>query len=140
MKDLALSIQREIINENPDVRFTDIIGLHDAKRLMKEAVMLPLKYPTLFTGLTEPWKGILLFGHPGTGKTMMAKAVATQCRTTFFNISAATIVSKWRGDSQKLIKVLFDLARYHQPSTIFLDEIDSIMSQRSGSGEHEASR
>lgn len=140
MKDLALSIQREIIHSNPGVSFKDIIGLDVAKKLMKEAVMLPLKYPQLFTGLLEPWKGILLFGPPGTGKTMMAKAVATQCKTTFFNISASTIVSKWRGDSEKLVKMLFDLARYYQPSTIFIDEIDAVMSSRSQSGEHEASR
>lgn len=140
MRDLGLSIQREIINSNPGVSFKDIIGLDTAKRLMKEAVMLPLKYPQLFTGLLEPWKGILLFGPPGTGKTMLAKAVATQCRTTFFNISASTIVSKWRGDSEKLVKMLFELARYYQPSTIFIDEIDSVMSSRSQAGEHEASR
>ncbi|KAL5731764.1 hypothetical protein ACHQM5_004463 [Ranunculus cassubicifolius] len=138
---LAESLCRDIIRGSPDVKWESIKGLENAKRLLKEAVVMPIKYPKYFTGLLTPWKGILLFGPPGTGKTMLAKAVATECKTTFFNISASSIVSKWRGDSEKLVKVLFELARHHAPSTIFLDEIDAIISQRGeGRSEHEASR
>ncbi|TNN86370.1 Katanin p60 ATPase-containing subunit A-like 2 [Liparis tanakae] len=134
--------RKDIYLHSPNVRWEDIIGLEDAKRLVKEAVVYPIKYPQLFTGILSPWKGLLLYGPPGTGKTLLAKAVATECKTTFFNISASSIVSKWRGDSEKLVRVLFELARYHAPSTIFLDELESVMSQRGTSmgGEHEGSR
>ncbi|VDL81436.1 unnamed protein product [Schistocephalus solidus] len=158
-KDLAATISRDIYLHNPNVHWDDIIGLESAKRLVKEAVVYPISYPQLFTGILSPWRGLLLYGPPGTGKTLLAKAVATECKTTFFNISASTIVSKWRGDSEKLVRVLFELARFHAPSTIFLDELDCLMSQRgsfgtgdstgglpgscgslSGSTEHEGSR
>ncbi|CAD8063680.1 unnamed protein product [Paramecium primaurelia] len=138
---LAAYLQRDICSENPNVRFSDIAGLDQAKRLLKEAVLVPLKYPHFFQGILEPWKGVLLFGPPGTGKTMLAKAVATECRTTFFNVQASSVVSKWRGESEKLIRVLFDLARHYEPSTIFIDEMDSIMGQRGSAGnEHEGGR
>lgn len=141
LRELAAIITRDIYMENPNVRWNDIAGLEESKRLMREAVVYPLQFPELFTGILSPWKGILLYGPPGTGKTMLAKAVATECKTTFFNISASSIVSKWRGDSEKLVRVLFELARYHAPSTIFIDEIEAIMSHRSSDGqEHEGSR
>lgn len=114
MRELAAVISRDIYLQNPNVRWNDIIGLDAAKRLVKEAVVYPIRYPQLFTGILSPWKGLLLYGPPGTGKTLLAKAVATECNTTFFNISASTIVSKWRGDSEKLVRVLFELARYHK--------------------------
>ncbi|OWF35260.1 Katanin p60 ATPase-containing subunit A-like 2 [Mizuhopecten yessoensis] len=142
-RELAQVISRDIYSQDPNVKWDDIIGLDEAKRLSKEAVVYPIKYPQLFKGILSPWKGLLLFGPPGTGKTLLAKAIATECKTTFFNISASTIVSKWRGDSEKLVRVLFEMARYYAPSTIFLDELEAIMSQRGssgGGGEHEGSR
>uniref|UniRef100_A0A1B6CRR9 AAA+ ATPase domain-containing protein n=1 Tax=Clastoptera arizonana TaxID=38151 RepID=A0A1B6CRR9_9HEMI len=139
-KEFAEVISKEICNNDLNTHWSDIKGLETAKQLLKEAVVYPIKYPELFKGILSPWKGLLLYGPPGTGKTLLAKAVATECKTTFFNISASSIVSKWRGDSEKLIRVLFEVARYHAPSTIFLDEIDALASRRDGSFEHEASR
>ena len=141
LQELAAAIQRDILEINPNVLWSHIAELDHAKLLLKEAVVMPVKYPELFRGLIRPWKGILLFGPPGTGKTMLARALATECRTTFFNISASSIVSKWRGDSEKLVRMLFDLAVHYSPSTIFIDELDSLMSARSSDGsEHEGSR
>ncbi|CAI5489328.1 unnamed protein product, partial [Closterium sp. Naga37s-1] len=141
LRELAEAVGRDIMRGNPEVTWSSVKGLGGAKQLLKEAVVMPIKYPQYFTGLLAPWKGILLFGPPGTGKTMLAKAVATECRTTFFNVSASTLVSKWRGDSEKLVRMLFDVARALAPSTIFLDEVDALISHRGGgTGEHEASR
>lgn len=139
--DLTSIIARDIFTDNTGVTWEDIVGLDGCKRVLKEAVVMPLKFPKLFANkkLLRPWRGVLLHGPPGTGKTLLAKAVASE-GTTFFNVSASTIVSKWRGDSEKLIRVLFELARYHAPSTIFMDEMDSVMSRRSTHDEHEASR
>jgi katanin p60 ATPase-containing subunit A1 len=139
--ELTSIIARDIFIDNPGVKWSDIVGLHETKRVLREAGVMPLKFPQLFAGkkLLTPWRGVLLHGPPGTGKTMLAKAVAGE-GTTFFNVSASTIVSKWRGDSEKLIRVLFELARYHAPSTVFIDELDAVMSKRSSHDEHEASR
>ncbi|KAK9506459.1 hypothetical protein O3M35_008396 [Rhynocoris fuscipes] len=139
-KDFAEIIAKEVIEKDLNVKWNDIIGLENAKNLLKESIVYPLKYPEFFKGLLTPWKGLLLFGPPGTGKTLLAKAVATECKTTFFNISASSVVSKWRGDSEKLIRVMFELARHQAPSTIFIDELDSLASKRDCPNEHEASR
>jgi katanin p60 ATPase-containing subunit A1 len=104
--DLIEMLEREVIDTNPCVKFEDIAELDQAKNILKEAVLLPILMPNFFKGLRRPWRGVLLYGPPGTGKTMLAKALATQGKTTFFNVHASTFASKWRGESEKLIRVI----------------------------------
>ncbi|KAL6258897.1 hypothetical protein P5V15_010843 [Pogonomyrmex californicus] len=124
LKEIADVISREIVQQNLNVHWDDVKGLKDCKMLLKEAILYPLKYPSLFSGKLSSCKGVLLYGPPGTGKTMLAKAVATECESTFFNITSSSIISKWRGDSEKYIRVLIDLAKHYAPTIIFIDEID----------------
>ncbi|KAF8539468.1 P-loop containing nucleoside triphosphate hydrolase protein [Trichophaea hybrida] len=132
-------VANEIVVKGDEVHWDDVAGLEGAKLALKEAVVYPFLRPDLFSGLREPAKGMLLFGPPGTGKTMLARAVATESKSTFFSISASSLTSKYLGESEKLVRALFSLAKALAPSIIFVDEIDSLLSARGG-GEHEASR
>lgn len=136
----AQQILNEIVIQGDQVHWEDVAGLDNAKSALKETVVYPFLRPDLFMGLREPARGMLLFGPPGTGKTMLARAVATESRSTFFAISASSLTSKFLGESEKLVRALFALAKMLAPSIIFVDEIDSLLSSRSGSGEHEATR
>ncbi|KAI9771500.1 MAG: Vacuolar protein sorting-associated protein 4 [Geoglossum simile] len=138
-KKLRGALAGAILSDKPNIRWEDVAGLEGAKEALKEAVILPIKFPHLFTGKRQPWKGILLYGPPGTGKSYLAKAVATEANSTFFSVSSSDLVSKWMGESERLVKQLFNMARENKPSIIFIDEVDALCGPR-GEGESEASR
>jgi len=140
-KKMQTKLEGAIVMEKPNVKWDDVAGLESAKEALKEAVILPIKFPHLFTGNRKPWRGILLFGPPGTGKSYLAKAVATEANnSTFFSVSSSDLVSKWLGESEKLVKNLFQMAREHKPSIIFIDEVDSLCSSRSDNESESARR
>lgn len=132
-------INTAIVDKSPSVKWEDVAGLEKAKQSLMEMVILPTRRRDLFTGLRKPARGLLLFGPPGNGKTMLAKAVASESEATFFNVSASSLTSKWVGEAEKLVRTLFIVAISRQPSVIFMDEIDSIMSTRVAN-ENDASR
>merc|ERR1719394_1042919 len=132
-------VKNEIMDQGEPVDWDDIAGLEFAKKTVKEIVVLPLKRPDLFFGLRGPPKGLLLFGPPGTGKTLIGKCIASRSGSTFFSISASSLTSKWVGEGEKMVRALFAVAKVHQPSVVFIDEIDSLLTSRS-EGEHESSR
>ncbi|KAH9536042.1 hypothetical protein CY35_17G085000 [Sphagnum magellanicum] len=133
-------VSNEIMDQDPAVRWDDIAGLEHAKKCVTEMVIWPLLRPDIFQGCRAPGRGLLLFGPPGTGKTMIGKAIAGEAKATFFSISASSLTSKWIGEGEKLVRALFGVASCRQPAVIFIDEIDSLLSQRKAEGEHESSR
>jgi SpoVK/Ycf46/Vps4 family AAA+-type ATPase len=115
VKKLRAGLTSAILVDKPNIRWDDVAGLEVAKESLKEAVILPIKFPHLFTGKRTPWRGILLYGPPGTGKSYLAKAVATEAKSTFFSVSSSDLVSKWQGDSERcapLLLLLVDSLRW----------------------------
>lgn len=135
-------VERDIVLQTKAdaLTFHDIAGLETAKKLLTEAITLPLLMPDFFTGIREPWKGVLLFGPPGSGKTLLARALASTESIQFFNCPSSTLTSKYRGDSEKLVRAVFMTARKSAPSIVFFDEADALISKRGTVDEHEASR
>ncbi|XP_043663011.1 fidgetin-like protein 1 [Drosophila teissieri] len=122
----------ESMHDFKPVAWEDIAGLESAKSTFLEAIIMPLRRPDLFTGVRCPPRGVLLFGPPGTGKTLIAKSIASQAKAKFFSINPSSLTSKWVGEAEKLVKTLFAVAAAHQPAIIFIDEVDSLLSKRSG--------
>eukprot|EP00026_Physarum_polycephalum_P005727 Phypoly_transcript_05765.p1 GENE.Phypoly_transcript_05765~~Phypoly_transcript_05765.p1 ORF type:complete len:617 (+),score=123.44 Phypoly_transcript_05765:53-1852(+) len=132
-------IVNEILDRSPKVEWDDIAGLKFAKDVVYEMVVWPMQRSEFFTALRTPPKGLLLFGPPGTGKTLIGKAIASRSGATFFSITASSLTSKWIGEGEKMVRAMFAVARCYQPAVVFIDEIDSLLTQR-GDNEHEASR
>lgn len=139
---LAELVKTSILREDIKLKWSDVCGNQRAIELIKEAVITPIEYPQLFAHGLKPWRSLLLHGPPGSGKTLLAKALysETQGQVTFFNITASIMVSKWRGESEKILRVLFHMAAKRAPSVIFFDEIESLTSKRDRATDHESSK
>ncbi|VVB65589.1 VCP-like ATPase [Candidatus Gugararchaeum adminiculabundum] len=133
LREIQPSALREVFIEIPNVHWTDVGGMEDVKRELQEAVELPLKKPEVFSRIgIRPVRGILLVGLPGTGKTLLAKAVATECEANFISIKGPEVLSKWVGESEKAVREIFRKARMAAPCVVFIDEIDAIATRRGG--------
>lgn len=141
-KELAETICRDLIQRDYGLNFDNVHGADSAKTILYESVVVPLEYPELFSGGVTSWSSVLMHGPPGTGKTMLAKALCSELKGkfAFFNVASSTIISKWRGESEKLIRVLFEVAKLYAPSIIFIDEIDGLTSMRDSNNDHEATK
>lgn len=141
-RDMAEIICRDLIQKDYGYTWDNVRGANNAKAVLYEGVIVPLEYPELFSTNVKSWKSVLMHGPPGTGKTMLAKALCSEVKGkfAFFNVAASTVTSKWRGESEKLIRVLFDVAKLYTPSIIFIDEIDGLASQRDCNVDHEATK
>ncbi|XP_058977833.1 katanin p60 ATPase-containing subunit A-like 2 [Musca domestica] len=141
-QNLAELVKSTILKEQPKLKWSDVCGNSQAIEIIKEAVLTPLKYPQLFNQGLKPWRSVLLHGPPGSGKTLLAKVLYSETRdqVTFFNITSSVVISKWRGESEKLLKILFYMAQRHVPSIIFFDEIEGLTSKRDRSTDHESSK
>ncbi len=134
LKEVEPSAIREVFVEVPDVKWSDVGGLEDIKEELKEAVEWPLKYSDVFKKAnTNPPKGILLYGVPGTGKTLLGKAIATESGVNFISVKGPSLVSKYVGESEKAIREVFKIAKQASPTILFFDEIDSVVPRRGSS-------
>jgi transitional endoplasmic reticulum ATPase len=131
LREIEPSAMREVLIEVPNVRWEDVGGLEEVKRQLKEVIETPLEDPESFTRMgIRPPRGVLLFGAPGTGKTLIAKAIATESEANFISIKGPEVMSKWVGESEKAIRMIFKKAKQVSPAIIFLDEIDAIAPRR----------
>lgn len=121
-----------VMRETPDVSWDDVAGLEDAKTLLQTTVILPMRQPQMFGDRRKPWTGVLLYGPPGTGKSYLAKALATEAKCAFFSVSSANLISKWVGESGRLVKELFEMARENAPCIVFIDEVETLCGARDG--------
>lgn len=124
------NIENEIMERQLEITWDDIAGLEFAKKTINEIIIWPMLRPDIFKGIRAPPRGIMFFGPPGTGKTLLGKAIAAQSKSTFMSISASTLTSKWVGEGEKMVRTMFAIAAIHQPTVVFIDEIDSLLSAR----------
>lgn len=128
------------MEKNCNMTWDDIAGLEFAKKTINEIIIWPMLRPDIFKGIRAPPRGIMLFGPPGTGKTLLGKAIAAQSKSTFMSISASTLTSKWVGEGEKMVKTMFAIAAINQPSVVFIDEIDSLLSARTDADQESSRR